>query len=349
MSQSYGEIPQLSRIPINLNSRGSGFPSSLASKMALVDSVAVQVALPQAPNCPCCGSEQAVPSFQKKQVDYYACRSCRFTFIFPWPDDGSLKNLYDDYGHRYYAVEGLKDFLLSPKHYCREIGLLLRTTRVGSLLDVGCSVGGFVRAARELGYAAEGIDISPSSVAVGQRAGLEIRAGDFLSAGFPAKFDVITMWATLEHLADPNRYVNRARECLRPGGLLLASVPNFSGITQRLIGTKDRYVGIDHLNYWTALGFSSYLHRFGFEILETVTYGFNPVTLMRDWIDGNKNVECEQMAVEQKKSASAKDTWLAHVHRFTEKLLNLGLLGDCVAVAARLPVWPRTFQVLTSA
>jgi hypothetical protein len=58
---------------------------------------------------------------------------------------------------------------------------------------------------------------------------------------------------------------------------------------------------------------------------------------MRDWIDGNKNVECEQMALEQKKSASAKDTWLAHAHRFTEKLLNLGLLGDCVAVAARLP------------
>ena len=32
---------------------------------------------------------------------------------------------------------------------------------------------------------------------------------------------------------------------LRPGGVLLASVPNYSGITQRLIGKKDRYVGID--------------------------------------------------------------------------------------------------------
>jgi 2-polyprenyl-3-methyl-5-hydroxy-6-metoxy-1,4-benzoquinol methylase len=308
----------------------------MVPKMALENLVAVQMPMARPLSCPCCESEQIAPSFNKKQVDYYTCRSCRFTFIFPWPDDGALKNLYDDYGHRYYSVEGLKDFLLSPKHYSREIGFLLRTTRVGSLLDVGCSVGGFVRAARELGYAAEGIDISPSSVSVGQRAGLEIRAGDFLCAGFPAKFDVITMWATLEHLAKPNRYVKRARECLRSGGVLLASVPNFSGITQRLIGTKDRYVGIDHLNYWTAHGFASYLDRVGFEVLEIVTYGFNPVTLMRDWIDGNKNVECEQMAVEQKKSASAKDTWLAHAHRFAEKLLNLGLLGDCVAVAARL-------------
>jgi 2-polyprenyl-3-methyl-5-hydroxy-6-metoxy-1,4-benzoquinol methylase len=304
--------------------------------MVLVNSVARQVSSPSATQCPCCESKQVTCSFQKKQVDYYTCGSCRFTFIFPWPDDKALKNMYDDYGHRYYSVEGLKDFLLSPKHYSREIGLLRRTTRVGRLLDVGCSVGGFVGAAKELGYGAEGIDISPSSVAVGQRAGLEIRAGDFLCAGFPAKFDVITMWATLEHLADPNRYLKRARECVRPGGVLLASVPNFSGITQRLIGTKDRYVGIDHLNYWTARGFSSYLHRFGFEVVEIVTYGFNPVTLMTDWVDGKKNVDCERMAVEQKRSASAKDTWLAYAHRFAEKVLNLGLLGDCVAVAARL-------------
>jgi hypothetical protein len=113
--------------------------------MALQNSVAVRVALPRAPSCPCCESEQVTPSFHKKEVDYYACRSCQFTFIFPWPDDRSLKNLYDDYGHRYYSVTGLQDFLLSPKHYVHEIELLRRTTRVGSLIDVGCSVGGFVR------------------------------------------------------------------------------------------------------------------------------------------------------------------------------------------------------------
>jgi len=99
-----------------------------------------------------------------------------------------------------------------------------------------------VGAARTLGYTAEGIDISPASVAVGQRLGLKIQAGDFLYTEFATRFDVITLWATLEHLPDPNRYVKRAREHPRPGGVLLASVPNFGGITQRLIGTRDRYV-----------------------------------------------------------------------------------------------------------
>jgi 2-polyprenyl-3-methyl-5-hydroxy-6-metoxy-1,4-benzoquinol methylase len=287
------------------------------------------------PSCPVCGSEEVQPSFTKAEVDYYACAGCRFTFIFPWPDELALKNHYDECGRRYYSIEDLQQFLLSPKHYQREVGLLLRNSPMGRLLDVGCSVGGFVRAATELGFQAEGIDISPSSVACGQKAGINIRAGDFLSATFPAKFDAITMWATLEHLPDPNRFVKCARQWLRPGGVLLASVPNFSGVTQRLLRSKDRYVGIDHLNYWTAQAFAAYFARFGFEVTETVTFGFNPVTLIRDW--RNRTFDCEQMAAEQIKSGSFKNTWMIHAHRVVERILNLGSLGDVVAIAARVP------------
>lgn len=286
--------------------------------------------------CPCCGSQHVARSFNKGGIDYYACSSCSLTFIFPCPDDVALQAHYEDYGRRYYSVDGLKQFLLSSTHYRREVQLLVRIASGGTLLDVGCSVGGFVKAAGELGFIAEGIDISLPSVTVGREAGLKIQAGDFLHKDFSTTFDIITMWATLEHLPLPNRYVERARELLRPGGLLLASVPNFSGITQHLIGTKDRYVGIDHLNYWTARGFASYLQGFGFEVLEVVTSGFNPITLIKDWLGSQNPVDCEQMAVEQKQVASIKGTCLTHVQRTVERVLNLGLLGDSVAVACRL-------------
>lgn len=276
-------------------------------------------------------------SFQKNRVNYHGCTICGLTFIFPCPDEETLNKKYEDYGRRYYSIYGLRSFLLSAKHYHREVALLLRTAKMGTLLDVGCSVGGFVKTASELGYLAEGIDISPASVSIGQSAGLKIRAGNFLTSIFTAKFDVITMWATLEHLPNPNRYIERTCELLRPGGVLLASVPNFGGITHRLIGTRDRYVGIDHLNYWTARGFASYIAGFGLNIIETVTCGFNPVTLLKDWRNCQHPVDCEQMALEQTKSASLKATWIAHAHGFVEKVLNLRLLGDQVSVAARLP------------
>jgi hypothetical protein len=71
--------------------------------------------------------------------------------------------------------------------------------------------------------------------------------------------------------------------------------------------------------------------------LETVTFGFNPITLMNDWTNRNQPCDCKDMAADQMKSASRKDTWIAHAHGVAEKVLNAGLLGDCVAVAGRLP------------
>lgn len=292
----------------------------------------------QAPFCPCCDSRKALPAFQKSSVDYFYCVGCGMTFIFPWPDEQALQGHYEDYGQRYYLLDGLKDFLLSTKHYEREIRIVSRVASKGALLDVGCSVGGFVKAATDLGYDAEGIDISPTSVAVGQAIGLQVRAGDFLTTTFARKFDVITMWATLEHLPKPNRYIEHALRQLRPGGTFFASVPNFSGITQRLIGHKDRYVGIDHLNYWTARGFVSYIAGFGLDILGITTFAFNPITLLQDWRLGGDSCDCEQMARSQKRTASLKRTLVQHAHRATEKLLNTAHLGDVVAIAARLPI-----------
>jgi 2-polyprenyl-3-methyl-5-hydroxy-6-metoxy-1,4-benzoquinol methylase len=286
--------------------------------------------------CPCCESDKVKRAFEKGESGFYSCHKCRLTFVWPRPEDAALVGHYEDYGRRYYSSEGLKGYLLSVNHYRREIELLSRTLQTGTLLDVGCSVGGFVKAAGELGYEAQGIDISNASVAVGQSAGLKIQSGDFLQTVFPHSFDVIAMWATLEHLPEPSRYVQRARELLRPGGVFLASVPNYAGITQRLIGRKDRYVGSDHLNYWTARGFASYLQKFNLQILETLTFGFNPLTLVKDAMNRGQNCDCEQMAVEQTNSASWKSGWIGRGHRVAERVLNLGLLGDSVAVAGKL-------------
>lgn len=288
-----------------------------------------------APLCPGCGVRKVSHSFEKEGAAYYGCRACGLTFIWPRPDGKALAIRYEDYGRRYYSLGGLRDYLLSPDHYRREVELLQRTSKGGTLLDVGCSVGGFVKAAGDLGYDAQGIDISNASVSVGRGAGLRVVAGDFLLCDFPGGIDVVAMWATLEHVSEPTRYVTRALELLRPGGILLASVPNYSGITQRLIGRRDRYVVIDHLNYWSAGNFAAYIEGFGLEILETVTFGFNPVTLVRDSLSLERRADCGRLAAEQARSGALKRTWVGRVHRVAERMLDIVSLGDVVAVAAR--------------
>jgi SAM-dependent methyltransferase len=48
------------------------------------------------------------------------------------------------------------------------------------------------------------------------------------------QFDVVTMWATIEHMADPLAAVRRVAELTRPGGLFVLSTGDVTGPLARL-------------------------------------------------------------------------------------------------------------------
>jgi 2-polyprenyl-3-methyl-5-hydroxy-6-metoxy-1,4-benzoquinol methylase len=72
-----------------------------------------------------------------------------------------------------------------------------------------------------------------------RRAGrrLHLKVGSLADADLPAGyFDVVTLWHVLEHDPDPVRSLQRVKGWLRPGGLVLAEVPNSAGWIARLCG-----------------------------------------------------------------------------------------------------------------
>jgi 2-polyprenyl-3-methyl-5-hydroxy-6-metoxy-1,4-benzoquinol methylase len=286
--------------------------------------------------CPLC-SKQAAFYFGKFSDMYYRC-SCGFVFIWPRPSDEYLQELYRKHGEEYWTDERMVKFTLSPSNKRREITFVRRFASSGTLLDIGCSTGSFVRAARDAGFVAEGVDISAPAVACGVKCGLPLRCLDVLNDSIPVKFDIVTMWATLEHLPEPKRHLKRAKELLKPGGLLFVSVPNYSGISQKIIGKWDRYVGTDHLNYFTPAVLRSTVEHAGMDHRSTTTFGFNPIVLFRDWRNrGTSNLTVEDMQVDQASSLSMKESSLRHVQRVIEYALDIFSLGDAVAVCARSP------------
>ncbi len=95
------------------------------------------------------------------------------------------------------------------------------------LLDVGGGVGHFARYALDAGWDAYSSDISPFAVSEAAR-----RLGPERSLmGFPARlgdtFDVVTLWCVIAHVADPRPLLEEAVRCLRTGGTLLLTTPNF--------------------------------------------------------------------------------------------------------------------------
>ncbi len=288
---------------------------------------------PVAP-CPLCDAEAGI-KFTKFSHQYFRC-SCGFVFIWPNPSQQELNDLYRKYGEEYWTNERMVNFAFSPTKSWREVRFLSRLASGGTLLDIGCSTGSFVKAAREAGFEAEGVDICVPAVQLGQKMGLPLYALDILSESPGKQYDLVTMWATLEHLPDPRYYLRRAWELLKPDGLLFVSVPNYAGITQKILGKWDRYVGSDHLNYFTPRVLRQGLQEEGFSFKKATTYGFNPILILKDLKDrGRRSLASEDLQVDEAVTLRLKHSPMLRLQRTAERILNLFSAGDAIAICAQ--------------
>lgn len=99
----------------------------------------------------------------------------------------------------------------------------------GAILDVGCGTGYFIESVADR-YEAWGVDPSPTAVAMCRERGLshvvEGTAYD-LSAVGERRFDAVCFLDVLEHLDDDRLALAEAVRVLRPGGVVIATVPAF--------------------------------------------------------------------------------------------------------------------------
>lgn len=141
----------------------------------------------------------------------------------------------------------------------------------GSLLDMGCGAGALLEAATELGYKAQGIDISPSSARICRDRGLDAATGDFLAYDFGQRFDAITLWDVMEHLREPAEFMARAHELLNPGGYVFAKVPGYGALSVGLSKRVPRMSRMllnapGHVQYFNAGSLGALAERMGFSV-----------------------------------------------------------------------------------
>ena len=105
--------------------------------------------------------------------------------------------------------------------------------REGRLLDVGCNNGDTVAAALRAGFEAEGIDIDPAAIAVGEAAGLPVRVARLEEV--EGRFDAILLNHVLEHIVDVRAALASIARLLARNGCCFVYVPNHRGLVPRLM------------------------------------------------------------------------------------------------------------------
>jgi SAM-dependent methyltransferase len=246
--------------------------------------------------CPFCGSMDAsvYERFGSElQYTYVLCRGCRLVYSSPRPkyDAHFLEAAYASY---YQLSEDLdvSDETDVPHSsvsmFRRELEHLCRFDRRRSaVLDVGSSVGTFLYAAKPLFGEAVGLDVSPSMAAfVERKIGVRIFVQQFQDFEHPRRFSLIHMSHVIEHVPDPNRWLEKAKALLEPDGILVLNVPNkfsLSARTQHLgvrlrlkrqfsSGWSDPARTPDHLFEPTVPSMLCLLEKHRYDVLDAYSY-----------------------------------------------------------------------------
>lgn len=185
-------------------------------------------------SCPICHTPPPeTPSLVLAGLGFHRCTRCGLGYVSPRLSERALGKIYSrKYYFEYRVWRGIP---IAGENEAEEILLCHRRLsraeqwiRPGRLLDIGCSTGQLMLAARERGYRPYGVEMDAWTVNyVGKKHHLDVRPGPLADSTFVGEqFDLITLVDVLEHLPDPVEQMTRAAKLLRPGGIIMVVVPN---------------------------------------------------------------------------------------------------------------------------
>lgn len=242
-------------------------------------------------HCPACGSAAiqqllTVKDYTVSQQTFpvWECAQCTLRFTQSIPDQAAIGKYYqaDNYISHTNTSKGLINRLY---HMVRRITLQQKRKMIrqiaqrntGHLLDVGAGVGTFASFMQQSGWQVMGLEPDPDTR---KRAEEQNRISlHDISELFQlpaASYDVITMWHVLEHVHALHEYLDQLKKLLKPSGVLLIAVPNYTSFDANLYG-----------QYWAAYDVPRHLYHFSPASMRTLLqqHGLRLQEIKPMWFD----------------------------------------------------------------
>lgn len=251
-------------------------------------------------SCPLCGSDHfrrlyIKRSRKKEPFAIVKCRGCGLILVNSRPLPEDLSRYYsmdyfskrDDRGYNDYLSDkqekevlrvlemNLRDLAFYPWESVRFIDLR-RNDETPSFLDIGAASGLVVSYFQERGWQASGVEVAKDLAEKGRKKyGIKMHIGNFLEIEIQEKFDLITMWATIEHLPYPERFIEKISDLLKPGGRFILTTCRAGYWNYRMLfGRNWRFFNVpEHLFYFSNKQLHQLMARYGLRKLKLLTYG----------------------------------------------------------------------------
>lgn len=232
-------------------------------------------------NCNLCKNENFTYLFSFNDFNLVKCNNCGLIINNnPMSEEDSKKHYNKIY-------QGLNGFVSSSIYFSgRDFRLLEAKRRLGrifklkkdikSILDIGCGLGFFLNVANNAEIRAVGTEISENAAQYAKSLGLEVILGDLLEMNDLEQnsFDVVTFWASLEHIYDPKSYLKKVNSLIRNNGLIVIETGDIDSYQAKLFAKEWRLIQKDHNFYFSSANLDKLLSETGFEIIKTEYDGF---------------------------------------------------------------------------
>ena len=208
------------------------------------------------------------------------CKSCQFIIEFPRLSDSEIITGYKsakNSGHDSQYLQRVKSFEKTLK---RIQGFLPNPP--AKILDIGCAGGAFVEAAKNLGFAAEGVEPAIDLVNSARQRVLMVREGtaETLSEFSEGIYDVISLWDVIEHVLDPEITLDAAIRLLATEGTLIVNIPDIGTPMAKIVGKRNWWISSVHIYHFSSKHISILLQRRGLKVVgkkmffQTLTLGY---------------------------------------------------------------------------
>jgi SAM-dependent methyltransferase len=230
--------------------------------------------------CPVCLAGRASSLTRANGLDVLGCHNCGTIYVHPLPSPAETRALYADAFAGATAGYFAKVETKMRRSRNRVRALRRFAPQAERFLDVGCSGGFMVEAAREAGFAATGVDLEPPAIGYARKHFPEGRffcgTIEEFAATSPDPFDVVYSSEVIEHVPDVRSFARTIARLMRPRGVLYITTPDLTHWSQpRDFPRRSGFGPPAHCVYFTPKSLIGLLDSAGFDLVRR-RFAFKP-------------------------------------------------------------------------
>ena len=201
------------------------------------------------------------------------CKTCGLIYTSPRFDHTSYIKFYDSQYRKIYTSYPLKS---TKEDFFKEqiirgekvLNFIIKNNpnkKIGSVLDVGCGMGGLLVPFKENNFSIYGVDYGSDYVEYGKSKNLNLGIGGIKDVN--KKFDVIIYSHVFEHILDLKSELFEIKKKLNKKGVLYIEVPGVLNLNNDYRNDLNRYFQNAHTYNFSLITLKNVLTSNGFELI----------------------------------------------------------------------------------